>query len=73
MHKGAIKCFDPSKGYGFIVPDASANGDVWFHVSAVEDGVKDRMNLQSGTRVAFDAVTDPTKGLRAMRVVLTKA
>jgi cold shock CspA family protein len=72
MHKGAVRSFDPSKGYGFIVPDADANGYVWFHISAVEDGLKDRMNLKPGTRVAFDAVRDAQKGLRAMRVVLTR-
>ena len=53
MHKGAVRLFDPSKGYGFIVPDADANGYVWFHISAVEDGLKDRINLKPGTRVAF--------------------
>jgi cold shock CspA family protein len=72
MHKGAIRWFDPSAGHGFIVPDAAADGEVWFHVSAVEDGLKDRMNLQPGTRVAFEAVRNP-KGLRALRVVLAKA
>ena len=35
MHKGSVKWFNPTKGYGFIKP-AVGEKDVFVHISAVE-------------------------------------
>lgn len=35
MHKGTVKWFNPTKGYGFIKP-AAGEKDVFVHISAVE-------------------------------------
>lgn len=61
---GAIKWFDPSKGYGFIVPDTDLP-DVLLHVSCLR-----RAGLQTaleGARAVCDVVSSP-KGLQAIRV-----
>ena len=61
---GAIKWFDPSKGYGFIVPDTDLP-DVLLHVSCLR-----RAGLQTaleGARVVCDVVSSP-KGLQAIRL-----
>lgn len=34
-NKGTVKWFNPTKGYGFIVPE-SGDKDVFVHISAVE-------------------------------------
>ena len=46
------------KGFGFIMPDSgSANGDLFFHRSAVADNGFER--LIAGQRVSFDEEPDP--------------
>ena len=35
MQKGTVKWFNPTKGYGFIKPNAG-DKDVFVHISAVE-------------------------------------
>ena len=35
MARGTVKWFNPTKGYGFIVPQAGGK-DVFVHISAVE-------------------------------------
>ena len=35
LHKGTVKWFNPTKGYGFIKPMAGEK-DVFVHISAVE-------------------------------------
>jgi cold shock protein len=62
---GAIKWFDVSKGYGFIVPDSGA-GDVLLHVTILR-----RSGFQTaheGARVVCEAQKGP-KGLQVFRVV----
>ena len=62
---GSIKWFDPSKGYGFIVPDRDLP-DILVHVTCLRGA-----NLQTayeGTRVVCEAVQTP-KGLHAVRIL----
>lgn len=62
---GAIKWFDASKGYGFIVPD---NGlpDVLLHVTCLRrDGYQTALE---GARIVCEALQRP-KGLQAFRII----
>ena len=62
---GSIKWFDPSKGYGFIVPDGDLT-DILLHVTCLR-----RAGFQTaseGTRVVCEAVESP-KGLHAVRIL----
>jgi CspA family cold shock protein len=62
---GSIKWFDPSKGYGFIVPDEGL-ADILLHVTCLR-----RAGLQTayeGARVVCEAVKSP-KGLHAVRIL----
>ncbi|MCB1784560.1 MAG: cold-shock protein [Alphaproteobacteria bacterium] len=48
---GTVKWFNPTKGFGFIVPDAGGT-DVFVHISAVEAaGWK---TLNEGQRIAYE-------------------
>lgn len=48
---GTVKWFNPTKGFGFIVPDSGGN-DVFVHISAVEEaGMK---TLNEGQKVEFE-------------------
>ena len=62
---GSIKWFDPSKGYGFIVPDGDLP-DVLLHVTCLR-----RAGFQTayeGARVVCEAVESP-KGLNVVRIL----
>lgn len=62
---GAIKWFDASKGYGFVVPD---NGmpDILLHVTCLRrDGFQ---TAYEGARVACEVLRRP-KGLQAFRII----
>jgi CspA family cold shock protein len=63
---GAIKWFDVSKGFGFIVPDDESMQDVLLHVTCLR---KDGFNtVLEGSRVVCEAVRRE-KGWQAMRVL----
>ena len=63
---GAVKWFEPDKGYGFISPDGGGK-DIFIHVTALRrSGVN---ALDPGQRVRVDVV-DGRKGLEADRVTL---
>lgn len=48
---GTVKWFNPTKGFGFIVPEEGGN-DVFVHISAVEQaGLK---TLDEGQKVQFE-------------------
>ncbi len=48
---GTVKWFNPTKGFGFIVPDDGGN-DVFVHISAVEAaGLK---SLEEGQKLQFE-------------------
>jgi cold shock protein len=63
---GAVKWFEPDKGYGFISPDGGGK-DIFIHVTALRrSGVE---ALGPGQRVRVDVV-DGRKGQEAERVTL---
>ena len=66
---GTVKWFSPAKGYGFISPDADADGvakkDVFVHFSGIlGDGYR---NLEENQRVQF-IIEDTPKGPQAVQV-----
>lgn len=54
MALGTVKWFNPTKGYGFIKPDAGG-ADVFVHISAVEKA--GYTNLAEGARISYELVT----------------
>ena len=64
--EGAVKWFEPEKGYGFISPDGGGK-DVFIHITALRRcGIN---GLEPGQRVRVDVV-DGRKGLEADRLEL---
>ncbi len=58
MATGAVKWFNPTKGFGFITPDQGGS-DVFVHISAVERaGLR---SLNEGQRVSYDLATNKGK------------
>lgn len=54
MATGAVKWFNPDKGFGFIQPDGGSK-DVFVHISAVERaGLR---TLEDGQKVSFELET----------------
>lgn len=62
---GAIKWFDVSKGFGFVVPDDNLP-DILLHVSCLrDDGYQ---TAHEGARIVCEVVSK-TRGLQALRVL----
>ncbi|GIQ75342.1 cold-shock protein [Bradyrhizobium sp. RD5-C2] len=55
MAMGAVKWFNPIKGYGFIQPDGGGK-DVFVHISAVEQA--GFSNLVEGAKVSYEQVAN---------------
>lgn len=62
---GAVKWFDATRGFGFIVGDAG-EGDILLHFSVLRD--HDRRTLPEGTRVVCE-ITQRDRGVQARRVL----
>ena len=58
MAKGTVKWFNPTKGYGFIEPQAGGN-DVFVHISAVERAGLTTLN--EGQVVEYEVVANRGK------------
>ncbi len=56
MPTGAVKWFDPARGYGFIGPDVGSV-DVYVHISAVEEA--GLSILTEGQKVEYEVVSKP--------------
>ena len=59
MSTGTVKCFNSTKGFGFIEQEGGG-ADVFVHISAVERaGMR---TLVEGQKISFDIVKDERKG-----------
>ena len=54
MAIGTVMWFNPTKGYGFIKPDAGGQ-DVFVHISAVERA--GYTGLAEGAKISYELVT----------------
>jgi len=59
MAIGTVKWFNPTKGFGFIQPDAGG-ADVFVHISAVERSSLG--SLHEGQKVGYELERDPRSG-----------
>ncbi len=65
--KGVLKWFDPTKGYGFIVPDNSdGSGDILIHSSCLK--AAGRETAREGATVECEVVRR-SKGLQALKLI----
>jgi cold shock protein len=64
--EGAVKWFEPDRGYGFISPDGGGK-DIFIHVTALRRSGVDALGPGQRVRVA---VIDGRRGLEAERVTI---
>ncbi len=58
MATGSVKWFNPTKGFGFIQPEAGGS-DVFVHITAVQ--AAGLTGLNDGQKVSYDVVTERGK------------
>jgi len=65
--KGIVKWFDPTKGYGFIVPDnPDGGGDVLIHSSCLK--AAGRETAREGATIECEVIRR-SKGLQALKLI----
>ncbi len=62
---GAVKWFDPKKGYGFIIPD-DGSGDILLHQTHLRDSGFD--SAPEGATIVCEVV-ERSKGLQAIKIL----
>ena len=68
IHAGVVKWFDVTRGFGFVVADDPAVGDILIHFSVVQP--LGRRSLPEGARVTCRAVRRD-RGLQATEILTT--
>ncbi len=68
IHAGVVKWFDVTRGFGFVVADDPAVGDILIHFSVVQP--LGRRSLPEGTRVTCRVVRRD-RGLQASEILTT--
>ena len=58
MATGTVKWFNPTKGFGFIAPDAGGN-DVFVHITALQ--AANIRSLDEGQKVSYELTTHKGK------------
>ena len=54
MTVGAVKWFDPQRGFGWVTSDGG--GDVFLHAQELSRGGVDPKGVQAGQRISFEIV-----------------
>ena len=66
LHSGVVKWFDVTRGFGFLVADDAAAGDILIHFTVLQE--HGRRSLPEGARVECVAV-QRQRGLQAREIV----
>ena len=66
MATGTVKWFNPTKGYGFIIPE-DGDRDIFVHITAVMTA--GLQSLTEGQKVNYEVAEEP-KGLKAVDIAL---
>ena len=68
MARGTVKWFNPTKGYGFIQPQAGGK-DVFVHISAVERAGLSTLNEGQHLKYEIEENRGKTSGGRGRRLM----
>jgi len=67
---GAVKFYNPNRGFGFIAPHRGGN-EIFFHLSALKENGVDECDMRPGTVVEFNTKRG-RKGPRVFFITLNK-
>ena len=68
MASGTVKWFNPTKGYGFIIPE-DGEKDIFVHITAVMTA--GLQGLTEGQKVNYEVAEEP-KGLKALDIAIAE-